>query len=132
MTHSQRRITRPLNLLIAGLLVAASFLVYQPAWAACSLTIYKPTYSSTTKLVTAKASHGTTCASGSTLTTELWHQKVGPDSRLASNADAGASITVTASHTCLVTGGTTQAAYYTKAISTSAGSGTSSLFWKDC
>jgi hypothetical protein len=116
------------------LILAGAFLVAQPAWSACGLTVYNPTWSAggATGIVTAKASHGTTCPSGSTLTTELWHQKPGPDSRLAANSGVGASIMVTASAPCLVTGGTSQAAYYTKGISSSAGTGTSGILWKDC
>lgn len=121
-------------LLVAMLVLAGSFLVAQPAWSACGLTVVNPTWSAggASGIVTAKASHGTTCPSGSTLTTELWHQKVGPDSRLASNSGAGASITVSASAACLVTGGTSESAYYTKGISSAAGNGTSGILWKDC
>lgn len=120
---------RSLMFLIALSMCASILLVASPAWAVCSLSLYTPTYS--VQGVTARSVHQG-CAGTATLTTELWHQKVGPDSRLAQQSGTGGNLDITATAACLITPGSDLAAYYSRGISSQAGSGDSGLLWQDC
>lgn len=135
LTRGGPAITRrsPLHLALILVIVFSAVIVSSPAWAACTRQESATAPPGFNVLVTATAWHGTTCPANSTIKAELWHQKVGPDSLLvASSPVMGSNATAYAERTCLVTGGSTQAAYYAKGISSAAGSGTSGILWKDC
>lgn len=99
-----------------------------PAWASCSVSAQQPDFND--PLVSADGGHSD-CASGTTSTVRLKHQKWGPDSVLASDSDTGSDVWLTPSAECLETSGNDEAAYYTE-VTGDAGSAQSSNLWLDC